>query len=368
MELDKMKIVYVITKSAWGGAQVHLFDLINDRIANGDDVSLIVGEKGELTRRLEASGCNIVILPVLQRNLSLIKDFLSIIRLRKILKKLNPEILHLHSSKAGSIGRIAGIGLKCKVIFTAHGWAFTEGVSLKKRYVFGKIEKFLARFTDYIICVSKYDYKLAEKIGLFDQCNGKAIQNGVKVPELYTKPQNNIPYLSMTARFDNPKNQELLIESLSLLPKSIKYEFHFIGNGQNYTKCKNMVSKYRLEDRVYFEGFQENVSEFLIKSDINVLISNYEGLPLGLIEAMSYENAIVASDVGGISELTDNKKNGILLTNDVTEIANELNKLLSDTNLIGDYGKKSKAKFEKDFSLSRELNEINDVYLKLVKE
>lgn len=104
-----MKIMYCITRSNWGGAQAHVFELIKDQINRGNEVSLVIGEKGDLFNRVaELEQVHLIYFPYLQRSLNLRLDVQAIFKLHRLIKKISPDILHLHSSKAGAIGRLAG--------------------------------------------------------------------------------------------------------------------------------------------------------------------------------------------------------------------------------------------------------------------
>ncbi|MCT3574122.1 glycosyltransferase family 4 protein [Levilactobacillus brevis] len=367
-----MKIMYCITRSNWGGAQANIYGLIEDQITNNNQVILVVGETGELTRRVEKlDNVEIIYLSELKRSLSPYDDFRAVMRLRKIIRSHRPNILHLHSSKAGAVGRLATIGLINKpiVIFTAHGWAFTEGVGSKvKIVVYAYIEKFLAHFTDKIICVSKFDYDLAVKKKIFNSANqGIVIYNGVDTPTCITHSEKSLGkvIITMTARFDTQKNQLLLIQALGKL-ESFNYELRLIGDGPFMEKCKLEVVQYSLQEHIKFYGFRSDVDKILKNSDIFALITNYEGLPISIIEAMSFSLPIIASDVGGISEEVINGENGYLVANEANIIADKVRYLIENEMIRKSMGKKSKAIFLEKFQSSAFLTATNAVYLKLL--
>jgi glycosyltransferase involved in cell wall biosynthesis len=361
-----MRIVYVITKAEWGGAQAYVYELIKHQCEINNNVCLIVGCTGELVKRIKETklSCQIKILHELKRNLSPTDDLKAIFLLRRMIKRLKPDIVHLNSSKAGAVGRLACVGLSCKVVFTVHGWAFTEGVSSKKAIIYKLVEKVLYRFCDLIICVSKYDLNLAIKTKVVpkDTDKVKVIYNGVKVPDTEKKcEKNDRIYSVMTARFDTQKNYELLIKAIADCEFKWKFEFHFIGDGPNLEKCKVLVKRLGLTNIIYFEEFQKDVGSFLKKADLFILCSNYEGLPISIIEAMSYGLPILASDVGGISEQVINEYNGYLFMNDINSIEKVLKKIyqLEDLNELCS---NSKNLFTKKFNLSNKLNNLDNEY------
>lgn len=358
-----MKILYGITRSNWGGAQAHLYELIKDQVNRGNEVILFVGEAGELTKRVSCvENVKIIVLNSVSRNLNPIKDLIAIKEIKSIINKETPDIVHVHSSKAGALGRIAARKSKAKVIFTAHGWAFTDGVGKKKALLYKKIEKYLTKFSDKIICVSKFDLKIAKDAQFFKgNTKGVCIYNGVVEPsDIKFIRDFGIPKMVMVARFDNQKNQELLINSLV---KFKEYDFNmtFIGDGPNLVKCKSIVEKENLTSKIFFEGFKSNVDDFLKESNCFVLSTNYEGLPISIIEAMSYRLPIISSNVGGVSEQIENNSSGILVNNE-NEWENVLKKIFEGNYDLNKMGRKSYSIFTEKFLLNDMLEQNNTTY------
>ena len=201
-----MKIVYVITQATWGGAQAHLYSLIERQVKIGNTVTLISGIEGRLSDQIKKNlpQVKLVIISNLVRQVSLINDFKAIRALRKLLKRLKPDILHLHSSKAGMVGRLAALGLSMKVVFTVHGWGFTPGVSKKQQLLIKLVEKTLRPLTTYYICVSEFDQNigLRSKVLKASKENYVVIHNGAPKPKEFDRRPATLPVrLVMTARF-----------------------------------------------------------------------------------------------------------------------------------------------------------------------
>lgn len=366
-----MKILYVITLGTWGGAQSHLYSLIKDQIARNNEVSLVVGEKGDLTTKIAENlpQVKILRLKTLQRNVSVTKIISSIYRLRKIIKSENPQIVHLHSTMAGIIGRLAATNLKKPVIFTVHGWAFTEGAS-KKRQFFAKIvEKLLAPLTSCYLCVSKYDYNLGLKKGILKNTKAYVILNGVKdngrdnsYPE---KIKESKFIITMAARFSNQKNQLMLIRAIRNLNNK-NVNLVLLGDGPNISQCKQYVSMNNMEDVVQFIGKVNDVTPYYRKSNVIALISNYEGLPVSLIEALPIGKPIIASNVGGVSELFDG--NGICVENKVSLISSSIVKIMRNSDMEREMGIKSRKLYKNQFTETGMTEKINNVYIEMFKK
>lgn len=364
-----MKIVYIITRSdVLGGASVHLLDLAKGMISQGHQVHILVGGSGAFTKELEKNNINFRSLHHLKREISLIHDVLGFWEIKKYLSKLKPDIVHCHSSKAGLLGRLAANFLKLPVIFTAHGWAFTDGVSPKKQKIYATLERFLVKFSDRIITVSEYDRQHGFKyqVGSLEQV--ETIHNGV--PDIkfvnQVKDSNLIVKLIMVARFEDPKNQFFLIQALCKLSEQLNWQIDFLGEGPNLQKCKDLVEANNLEQKVIFHGQSFKVKDFLNQADIFVLISNYEGFPLTILEAMSTGLPIIASDVGGIKESVSAENGYLILNSDIGTLSDSIKELIIDKELRKIMGENSRRLYEEQFSFDLMLKKTLDVYYEVL--
>ena len=349
------KILYVITRSDWGGAQVHLFDLLTEMTKRGVVCEVAVGERGELYDRLVAQGIQVYYLKHLIHEIKPLTDVRAVFELNKVMKLANADVVHLHSTKAGWIGRLSALCVGSPVIFTAHGWCFTEGATgMRKR--FGKtIEKFLIPMTDAIICVSEYDRNLALKQKVAEKEALKVVYNGVasiKMNEADKTPSErpDVFKVMMTARFAEPKDQASVIEAFAELPENM--ELYLAGDGPNLEMCKQLANERKLSQRVHFLGQRSDVAQWLNTMDAFVLSSHYEGLPISIIEAMSAGLPIVASDVGGVSELVHHNQNGYLFPEGDTAKLTQLLKTL-DQKQKKQLGQESFKLYEEKFTLEK---------------
>ncbi|WP_261807584.1 glycosyltransferase [Paenibacillus sp. N3.4] len=247
-----MRILYAITRAEWGGAQVHVFDLIKHALEKRYECILVSGEEGELTERVREIGVKVVILDTLIRDIHVIKDLKAVTRFMQIINKEKPNLVHLHSSKMGIIGRVACKISKVPVIFTAHGWAFTEGVSKSKRVLFTLIEKLGAVCTNMIICVSDFDRNLALRNKVGNKNKLLTIHNGVKKEEISFKTvtKENTVKIIMVARFSAQKDYNTLFLALKKITGSIKVLL--VGDGELLEESKKKVSDLNLDNFVEF--------------------------------------------------------------------------------------------------------------------
>ncbi|CDR28110.1 glycosyltransferase family 4 protein [Staphylococcus schweitzeri] len=385
-----MKIIYCITKADNGGAQTHLIQLANHFCLH-HDVYVIVGDRGPMIEQLDARA-KVVVIEHLVGPIDIKQDILAIKALVQFFSKVQPDVIHLHSSKADTVGRIAHLISKsrgARVIFTAHGWAFTEGVKPVKKFIYLMIEKLMSRITDSIICVSKFDEELAMKYR-FNQLKLTTIHNGIadvsvvkqafknhnqdtlievdRVVGNLTNPnisQGEKPsqhQFVMIARFAYPKLQQNLITAIAILKSQYRKNAHFtfIGDGLTINDCKQQVTQAGLDNDVTFLGNVINASNLLSQYDTFILISKHEGLPISIIEAMATGLPVIASRVGGITELVTN--NGVCVKNNRPEtIAKVLAKYLT----ADDYdalSNQSRKRYLECFTEEKMIKEVEDVY------
>lgn len=367
--MNLMKIFYVITQSeSIGGASLHLLDLAEAMQLKGHQVIIAAGGQGKFAELAKARSLQYVQLKYIKREISPFNDLKSIFELRKKIKEYQPDVVHCHSSKAGIVGRLAAFFAKTPSIFTAHGWAFTEGVSKRKRAFYTLIERAISPITKKIITVSIFDRELALKCKVSNPNRLVAIQNGI-VDIAYTEKTitNNPIRLVMVARFDEQKNQTALLYALEKI-KSLDFVVDFVGDGNTLNECSSLTQKLGIQEHVVFHGHldADQVSGILKNADIFLLITNWEGFPLSILEGMRQGLPIIATNVGGISEQVDNE-NGILLkNNNIDEIASALTKLITNPLLCKKLGKNGREKFENNFLIEDMIEKTESVYLSIL--
>ncbi|WP_105993025.1 glycosyltransferase family 4 protein [Staphylococcus simulans] len=362
-----MKIMYVITKADIGGAQTHLIQLAN-YFSHKHEVIVAVGSKGPMLNAFNDK-VKVIQLEHLKGPILFKEDIFGVKELESLIALIQPDILHLHSSKAGALGRLAqryAHTTHTKVLFTAHSWAFTEGVNPLKRVAFKLIEKYLLKSTDKVICVSDYDRKLA-LLNHFDKEKLCTIHNSVAQPKdnvlatIQTKPQQPVEFV-MVARFAYPKMHQAVIEAVKLLRESTDQSFNvtFIGDGDTFKENIALAASLGLNDIITFKGNVDHVRAALHQYHVFILMSKHEGLPISIIEAMSEGLPIIASNVGGISELIED--NGILLNqNTPYELAQAMQSFL-DTETIQSKARASYKKYEAEFTENKMMKKLERIY------
>ena len=298
---EKVKVLQIITLGELGGAQTHLFDIVHNLKSNFD-FHVAIGEPGYLTESLRKEGVAVHRIPSLHRDISLINDSKAYWEILSLIRSIQPDLVCTHSSKAGFLGRRAAYKLGVPSVFTAHGWAFTDGVDNKRRELYLRLEKMAARWCNRIICVSEYDRQLALKHRVAPDNKLVTIHNGIPSDTFFYSKRESIPLvITMVARFSEQKDHALLLKAVKDIDiKNIKVLL--IGDGPLLPDIKFLAESLSLNDRVQFLGSRKDVPQILAQSDIFVLTSNWEGFPITILEAMRAGLPVICSDVGGCRE------------------------------------------------------------------
>ncbi len=370
-------ILYIITQSELGGAQKYVFDLTKN-LQNEFNVTIAVGEqgkKGELINKLKQKNIKYYIIPHLKRAISPIDDFLALIEIIKLIKKIKPDIIHLNSSKISILGSIASIFSKSKIIYTAHGWVFNEPMPKWKKLFYKYSEKFTALFKNKIICVSEFDKQIAIKEKI---CNPKkliTIHNGIKQinflskqearQKLFRNNQDSKLIIGTIANLYKTKGLEYLIQSIKILTSNFQFPIItiIIGEGKERKNLQNLINQLNLKNSIILTGKINNASELLKAFDIYVCPSVKEGLSYTLIEAMQAELPIVATNVGGNSELIINNKTGILIKpQNQQELTNAINYLIKNKQSSNELMLNAKIKSTTEFNIQQMINKTKKEY------
>ena len=399
----KTKICFVVTKGVWGGAQKYVYTLSTSLPKNNFEAIVVSGEGEILPNKLKDDGIKTYKLSELVRDISFVGEIKSFFSLLKILKTEKPDVLHLNSPKAGGLGALAGriynllkIGncdqifndskeykngstpvVKLKIVYIAHGWPFNEDRSKFKKFLifgFSWMTVFLSHKT---IVIAEKELKQGRKMP-FVKNKLVLIRNGVsqfgtlekniarkKLLELcghqVSTDLNALLWLGTISELHKNKGLGYVIESLANI--KIPFVFFIIGGGEEKNNLENLIKKYNLEKKVFLTGFQDNANQYLNAFDIFTLTSIKEGLPYTILEAGLAGLPVIASSVGGIPDIIDNKINGILVEKtNVKQITEAIEFMIENPIERKTMGMKLQQKIEKDFSQKQMMEKTIEVY------
>ncbi len=302
-----MKILYVITKGNWGGAQRYVFDLAVAAKARGYDVAVAFGEPGKLQPELVQAGIRTIPLPIKNEG-----SFSAITHAKEVLKKLfeeeKPDIVHLNSSLVGIGGAWAARTCHISnVIFTDHGWVFMEKRSLPMRIALWCISWATTLLVDKIIVVSDYELRLTKRMP-FAGRKAVRIYNGLDLHMHFGSGDiirqafpAGVKITGTVGELNKNKNQIVLIEQAKNNPAMY---LALVGEGVDRPSLEAKIAEYKLEDRVKLFGFQP-AHEVLKGFDTFTLPSIKESLGFAVLEARIAGLPIIANRVGGVGEALD---------------------------------------------------------------
>ena len=307
---SRKKVLFLITKSNWGGAQRYVHDLAVNARAQGFEPVVAFGGMGLLADQLKEANIRTIVIPHLQRDVSLFNDVGSFFELLRLFRAQKPDIIHLNSSKAGGIGalaaRFAGVP---SIIFTAHGWPFWEHRNPISRGIIYFFSWLTGLLSHKIIVVSDYDLSVAQKMPFIAHKTIR-IYNGINLhlplgsgDVVRHSFPNGVRITGTIGELTKNKNQILLIEQAKKDPAMY---VAIVGDGEDRLYLMKKIEEYGLKNRVKLFGFML-ASEVLRGFDVFALPSLKEGLPYVLLEAKAAGLPIVANHVGGVPEILDSK-------------------------------------------------------------
>ena len=374
----KKKILFVITKSNWGGAQRYLYDLATHLAAEGNNISVALGRGGDLIKNLNAAGIKKIYGLDSGRDIKIFGDIKTFFSLLWIIRRERPDIVHLNSSKVGGIGGAAAwlMGVP-KIIFTAHGWAFDEDRPRWQRRLILWFSKLSILFHHRVICVSEHSRNSAQKLSSgYKKC--VTIHNAIKEIDFYSQaharkffreqykiePKRGYVWLATISELTKNKGPAYLIDALTML-ESQNWVFIIIGSGEQYEQLLRQIKVRGLKDKVYIVEHLPNAARYLKAFDIFTLNSVKEGLPYVLLEAGSAGLAIAATGVGGIPEIIENEKSGLLAPPKYRRaFADNLERLIKDEHLRHALGKSVQQKISSDFKFDVMFERTKEIYEK----
>lgn len=304
----KKKVLHIV-EAFGGGVFTFLVDLVNST-CDEYEVVLACSIRPQTPKNYKEyidKRVKIIELQSGVRDISLTKDLKSFFEVKKIIKNEKPDILHLHSSKSGFLGRLACNDKKIKVLYNPHGFAFLkEDESVLKKKVYKALEYFAAKKCGLIIGVSKGEYEEALKLST----NSYLINNGIdcnSLPILEEKLVNTSKLKICTiGRISYQKNPAMFNKIAQNL-KNVK--FTWIGEGELRDELNS--------GNISITGWKEKdkALEIMNDSDVFLLTSLWEGLPIALLEAMYYKKVCIVSNCIGNRDVIINGQNGFIANN-----------------------------------------------------
>lgn len=328
----KKKLLFIV-EAMGGGVFTYIVDLANE-LAKSYDVYIAYGIRKQTPpdyKEYFDKNVHLIEVKNFERAISLHKDLKSFSEIKRIAKVVKPDIIHLHSSKAGVLGRIAFAFSKTPVYYTPHGFSFLmAGIARKKQILYRFIEKVCTFSGATTIACSPGEYEEAKKISR----KVKLVNNGINISdlEIYNKNTSEVKKIVTLGRATYQKNPKLFNDIATLLPNE---KFIWIGDGELVDQLSS--------DNIEVTGWLQRSQALntIVDSDIFVLPSLWEGLPLSLLEAMYLGKICIVSDAVGNRDVIRNGVNGFICRTpkEYVDVIQKVRNGVIDTNRIVEHAR-----------------------------
>jgi len=372
------KVLRIITRMNIGGPAMQVAGLMQGMDKRVFSQELVTGrcldnEVDYLESKLPK--LKVTRIETLSRRVSIFSDISTLMFLIKKIREFKPDIIHTHLAKAGVIGRVASLlsGHKSIRIHTYHGHLLMGYFTGYKLGLLIFIEKSLAKLTHHLVAVGEKVKEDLIEAGIGSSAKFSVINPGVQIQPLPDRQKvliklgldQEILYCAFIGRLTKIKRPDRMLEVARVL-KSRNTDIHFIvaGGGELLVECENIAMAEKLP--VTFLGWQEDIEEVLAVSDLVLLTSDNEGTPIALIQAGMAGIASVSTNVGSIAEVVVNNQTGLITDFSVVNIANAVEKLVSNSQLRMQYGQAaSKFCFGK-FHTETMISNYSKIYKRLI--
>ena len=378
-----MKVLHVITRLDRGGSARAVLNLAEGLKRRGFDVVLVTGLSKEPEEEVDSfnkrTGIPCYIIPGLVRDISPLKDLSTLLRLVRILRIEMPDILHTHTSKAGFLGRLAGRIARIRhIVHTTHGHIFYGYFGRLKTWFFIQLERIAAHLCDRIIVLTSLEKDDYVRAGIGRADTILPIYPGIDLNQYFKKKskdtdikkelsiEKDSPLIGWVGRLEGIKGCfDFLKAARLVLDRYPGSYFLMAGDGPLRTDLNDWIVKNSMDGRVLLLGYRRDVVRIMNGIDVFVLTSHNEGLGLVVVEAMAAGKPVVATDVGGVSEVVVDGQTGILLpAGEPLRMAEAILRLISDPALasrLGGAGRERASLFSIDTMIDRTIELYNDI-------
>lgn len=383
-ENKKKKVCIFITRMISGGAQKVVASLLQELDSQKFQITLAIGRTPENEPNLLSelpNSARLFKFDCVVREINPLKDMSALLKLFFFFRKEKFDILHLHTSKAGVLGAIAGrlAGIK-KIFYTPHGHIFhkkaaipgVSDLSPAKMKLLKILRKLAYRCCDRLVALSDEDKKEQVCLGLAPHGKFCVIMNGIDVKS-FEKPEERVDCgidikasktIGSVGRLSKEKGHDILINSFpAVLSEYPDTALLVVGDGQEKNNLMEQTEKLNLENKIFFAGNAENVKNFLWNMDIFVLPSRYESQGIAAMEAMAAGLPVVASNVGGIPGILDNNVEGLFADPENPDsFSRAILKLLKNSDLRKEMGQNARLRAQNDFSMKKMISSYEKLY------
>jgi len=368
----KIRILQVLASGAVGGGTTHLLSLVGGLDPERFDLHVACSDDGPLLEDLARFGVRTHRVPMMQK-----LNPAAIARLAAIILRERIHQVHFHGTRAGLAAAPAALLTLRPRIYTVHGWSFHPRGSALLEGLARMLERMIAASSQKVICVGDSDRSLGLRLGILDEARSRVIHNGVLTEAFMPRQEDRdlaraelgLPedclLVSLFGRLTQQKGQKTFLEAVSRLGGH-PVRFMLVGDGEDREMLERFAADRDFGDRVLFMGFRSDVPKLLAATDIVVLPSLWEGLPICLLEAMAAGRPVIASAVDGSVEVVVPGQTGLLVPPEHPQaLAEAIAFLVEHPQVRERFGMRGQERVRQRFSLSEMLRATGAVYLEL---
>jgi len=386
---QRVKVLRVIARLNMGGPALHVAYLTEGLRKRGYDTTLVAGSlaRGEDSMAFvaDARGVEIVRIDELGREISPLRDLMATIRLARLIRKERPQILHTHTAKAGTVGRVAALLAGSRrppiVVHTFHGHVLRGYFGPVRSLFFRLLERWLAAGTTALIAVSPQVRDDLVALGVAPRERFVVIRLGIELDERVAPEQNgrgeSRRYLGIPGdRFAVgwigrmtavKRTDDVLVAFKRLRDSGVDAMLCMVGDGPDRLQLEQRAHELGVARDTVFLGYQEDVAPFYAAFDALVLPSGNEGTPVTVIEALAAERPVVATRVGGVPDVVRDGEDGFLVEAGATDdLADRLERLARDPALRARMGKRGRERVLPRYAVDRLVDDVDELYRALL--
>jgi glycosyltransferase involved in cell wall biosynthesis len=385
----RVKVLRVIARLNMGGPALHVAYLTEGLTKRGYDTTLVSGSlaRGEDSMAFvaDAHGVEVVRIDELGREISPLRDLLATIRLARLIRRERPQILHTHTAKAGTVGRVAALLAGTRrppiIVHTFHGHVLRGYFGPLRSLFFRLLERRLAAGTTALIAVSPQVRDDLVALGVAPRERFVVIRLGIELDERVTPEQNgrgeSRRYLGIPGdRFAVgwigrmtavKRTDDVLVAFKRLRDGGVDAVLCMVGDGPDRLQLEQRAHELGVARDTVFLGYQEDVAQFYAAFDALVLPSVNEGTPVSVIEALAAELPVVATRVGGVPDVVRDGEDGFLVEAGATgDLADRLAQLARNPALRARMGKQGRERVLPRYAVDRLVADVDELYRSLL--
>jgi glycosyltransferase involved in cell wall biosynthesis len=385
----RVKILRVIARLNMGGPALHVAYLTAGLRERGYDTTLVAGSlaRGEDSMAFVAESRDVEVIRIdeLGREISPLRDLVATLRLARLIRRERPDILHTHTAKAGTVGRVAALLAGRRgppiVVHTFHGHVLRGYFGPLRSLVFRLLERWLAAHTTALIAVSPQVRDDLVSLGVAPRDRFAVIRLGIELDERVAGAQDGrvesrhylgIPpdrfAVGWIGRMTAVKRtDDVLVAFKALRDGGVDAVLCMVGDGPDREELERRAHELGVVRDTLFLGYQEDVAPYYAAFDALVLPSSNEGTPVSAIEALAAGRPVVATRVGGVPDVVQEGKDGFLVEPGATDdLADRLAQLARDPQLRERMGKAGRERVLSRYAVDRLVDDVDRLYRALL--